>query len=469
MMGRNCTMRLTWTLLLLLILLPVYVQAAGIFVDSQVVCRVRPGADPDTVAATVEALVEDGIESVDTYLLRYRAPIEVDSIVQLLIVNPDVLEAHPNFIIHLNLDQVSQPFVDGDQTNQAFVDGISPARYFGQYAETNMYMDSAHHINGGDGTVVAIIDGGCDITNPVFEDRISDDGFDFVEIDYEPWVNTGTSANHGTFVAGIVARSAPDASLMIIRCFDASGTGTSFDIAHGIYYAAEHGADVINMSFGMDRYNSTIAEAIGTVYYGYGVVMTAAAGNSGAEMDRFPASHPLVLSVAAVDSNDFITEFTNYALSVAVTAPGEDIYSSLAGGNIWGWWSGTSFSTPFVSGLAALLKSMQPDDSPYSIMETIMRASDDIDYLNPAYTHLLGSGRVNFLNTIYLPGDANGNGYVNLGDAVYLVNYIFKGGPAPWPPESGDANCDGASNIGDAVTLVDYIFRNGPAPVRCDW
>jgi thermitase len=462
-------MRLTRILLLWLIMLPACVQATEIYVDSQVVCRVQPGADPDTVAATVEALVTDGIESAATYLFHYRTPTPVDSVVQRLIENPDVVEAHPNFIIRLNLYQVSQPFVDGDQTNQAFVDGISPAHFFEQYAESNLLMDSAHLINRGEGTVIAVIDGGCDSTNPVFEGRIDDASFDFVDIDYDPWVNSGLTADHGTFVAGIAARSAPDASLMIVRCFGVSGSGTSFDIAHGIYYAAEHGADVINMSFGMDRYNSTIAEAIETAYYQYGVVMTAAAGNSGMELDRFPASLPCVLSVAAVDSADIKTDFSNYGFTVSLTAPGENIYSSLAGGNIWGWWSGTSFSTAFVSGLAALLKSMHPDIDPNAAVETILRATDNINDVNPAYTLLLGDGRVNFLKTIYLPGDANGSGGVNLGDVVYLVNHIFKSGPEPIPPESGDANCDGMVNIGDAVFLVDYIFRSGPEAVRCDW
>ncbi|MEZ5357822.1 MAG: dockerin type I domain-containing protein [Candidatus Zixiibacteriota bacterium] len=64
----------------------------------------------------------------------------------------------------------------------------------------------------------------------------------------------------------------------------------------------------------------------------------------------------------------------------------------------------------------------------------------------------------------YMCGDANGDLSLNVGDAVYLVNYIFKGGPPPDPIESGDANCDGSTNIGDAVYLVNYIFKGGPAP-----
>ncbi|MEZ5359256.1 MAG: M4 family metallopeptidase [Candidatus Zixiibacteriota bacterium] len=61
-------------------------------------------------------------------------------------------------------------------------------------------------------------------------------------------------------------------------------------------------------------------------------------------------------------------------------------------------------------------------------------------------------------------GDASGDGTINIGDAVFLINYIFKGGPAPDPIENGDANCDGSVNVGDAVFLVNFIFNGGPAP-----
>ena len=64
----------------------------------------------------------------------------------------------------------------------------------------------------------------------------------------------------------------------------------------------------------------------------------------------------------------------------------------------------------------------------------------------------------------YICGDANGDGFANVGDAVYIINYAFRGGPAPYIPGSGDANCDGNTNIGDAVYLISYVFRGGPPP-----
>ncbi len=66
----------------------------------------------------------------------------------------------------------------------------------------------------------------------------------------------------------------------------------------------------------------------------------------------------------------------------------------------------------------------------------------------------------------YMCGDANADEAINIADAVHLINYIFKGGPAPEPPCVGDASGDGAVNIGDAVHLINYIFKGGPAPVE---
>jgi hypothetical protein len=68
------------------------------------------------------------------------------------------------------------------------------------------------------------------------------------------------------------------------------------------------------------------------------------------------------------------------------------------------------------------------------------------------------------------PGDANGDGTVNIGDAVYMISYVFRGGPppTPYPLCSGDANCDCQLNIGDAVYIISYVFKGGPPPCTCE-
>jgi hypothetical protein len=76
-------------------------------------------------------------------------------------------------------------------------------------------------------------------------------------------------------------------------------------------------------------------------------------------------------------------------------------------------------------------------------------------------------GPVTLICPDFIPGDANGDMTVNVGDALYIVNYVFKSGPAPEPLEAADANCDVTVDVGDAVYLINYIFRGGPPP-GCD-
>jgi len=75
-----------------------------------------------------------------------------------------------------------------------------------------------------------------------------------------------------------------------------------------------------------------------------------------------------------------------------------------------------------------------------------------------------GADTLSFNVQVYVCGDANGDGEVNIGDGVYVINYVFKSGPAPEPIEAGDANCDTELNVGDAVYIINYVFKDGPAP-----
>lgn len=66
----------------------------------------------------------------------------------------------------------------------------------------------------------------------------------------------------------------------------------------------------------------------------------------------------------------------------------------------------------------------------------------------------------------FLRGDANGDSFINLGDIVFLIDYLFKGGTAPYPLIAGDVNNDGLINLGDLVYLISYLFRGGPPPAN---
>lgn len=167
---------------------------------------------------------------------------------------------------------------------------------------------------------------------------------------------------HGTMVAGLVRLVAPGAQIMPLRAFDGFGIGDSTDVVRAIYYAVDHGADVINMSFSMDRQSPAVGKAL-RYARDHGVVVVAAAGNRSSNEQTFPASDSRVVGVASSDDDDLLAEFSNFGPNNAdLTAPGVALVSSYPGGLYAAGW-GTSFSTPLVSGTAALLRFGLPDDA----------------------------------------------------------------------------------------------------------
>lgn len=105
----------------------------------------------------------------------------------------------------------------------------------------------------------------------------------------------------------------------------------------------------------------------------------------------------------------------------------------------------------FLSGYAGLI------DTSQRIYTASFRYSGD------PRTHIVDGG-ITFISPSFIVGDANGDHNVNVGDAVYLINFVFKAGPPPDPFEAGDANCDTSSNVGDAVFIINFVFKGGPEP-----
>jgi len=159
---------------------------------------------------------------------------------------------------------------------------------------------------------------------------------------------------HGTMVAGIVHLVAPQAKIMPLRAFLPDGSGYNSDILNAIYYAVNHGAKVINMSFNYTSYSSELKNAIDYAT-SQGVICVAAAGNSGEQTKVYPGAFKNVIDVASTDANDIQSTFSNYgAPPVWLAAPGEGIVTTYPFGTYAAGW-GTSFSAPLVTGTAALM------------------------------------------------------------------------------------------------------------------
>ncbi len=241
----------------------------------------------------------------------------------------------------------------------------------------------------GAGTIVADIDTGIDPTNPIFQGLLVD-GYDFTrnisggsemnDVQADPNLSQAQPATldqrtvavldqrtvavldgsaysdfgHGTMTAGIVHLVAPEAKIMPLKAFSANGTAYDSDILRAIYYAVANGANVMNMSFNYSSYSGELATAI-KYSNSHGVISVASAGNSGEDTVVYPGGLPGVIDVASTSNTDVQSTFTNYgAPPVWMAAPGEGIVTTYPWGTYAAGW-GTSFSTPFVAGTAALM------------------------------------------------------------------------------------------------------------------
>lgn len=175
---------------------------------------------------------------------------------------------------------------------------------------------------------------------------------------------------HGTMVAGLVHLAAPAASIMPLRVFDDHGNGQVYDVVRAIYHAVDHGADVINMSFSLERSSRELVQAI-SYARNHGVVSVAAVGNDGARTRVYPAGLGSTVGVAATDQSDGLSTFTNYGSGlVSLAAPGVALVSTFPNGHYAAAW-GTSFSTPLVAGTLALMEALVPDSDSAAVQEQV--------------------------------------------------------------------------------------------------
>jgi hypothetical protein len=183
---------------------------------------------------------------------------------------------------------------------------------------------------------------------------------------------------------------------MAVKALSATGYGTYADVARGIVYAVDHGARVINLSLGGDVDSSTLSDAVAYAV-GNGVVVTAAAGNSGTSAPTYPAAYPGVIAVGATDAQDARADFSNFGFWLTVMAPGVNITTTDFGGG-YADFTGTSPAAPFAAGAAALMLAVNPQlDSP-KVRAILAMTSDDLGA--PGFDTAFGWGRLNVARAV---------------------------------------------------------------------
>jgi subtilisin family serine protease len=386
---------------------------------------------------------------------------------------PDVEYVEPNYIVHA----LGAP----DDPGYTELWGLHNTGQLGGTPGADIRAESAWTITTGSRSViVAVIDSGIDIRHPDLEaniyvnpgeipgNGIDDDGngliddvhgWDFRNDDNDPSDDLG----HGTHVAGTIGAVGNNhtgvtgvnwaVSLLPLKFLGADGSGTEADAIAAIDYATRMGARIMNNSWGGRSSSQALLDAINAAGDA-GALFVAAAGNDGANADvapHYPAALNAanIVSVAATDPNDHLAGFSNYgAVSVDLGAPGVSILSTLPGGT-YGVYSGTSMAAPHVSGVAALIRAVEPGIDVVALKQRLLGT---VDHVAALAGKMVTGGRLNAFRPVS-PRESIPPGAITDLRVVSQTSYSLT---LAWTATGDD---------GDTGTATSYDIRYSTSPI----
>lgn len=431
----------------------------GARVPNRFLIKVTPGAEIEGVLVTHNATLVADMARAPWYLIESDVMIPDD-------------EEEMDLGGDDRLDFVEPDRVHGttEGTTQSFFPGSTALEYAEQPTTLRLELAAAQARSTGAGVVVAVLDTGVS-AHAAFAARLRTDGFNFVDgnadttdgpngIDDNGNDVIDEKTGHGTMVAGLVALVAPDAQILPIKVLNSDGTGTTSGVAEGIRYAVEHGADVINLSLYCPLESEIVNEAIEDATHA-GVVVVAGMPNQGRRSEVWPAVRSQVLSVTAVDDTDHLASFADHYPLVKLCAPGVHVYSTLPGDE-YGYGDGTSFSTAWVSGAAALVRGRTVFPASGAVArQLLLDTAVAVDTLNPRVAGEMGR-RLDVVAAVNATcmadmddgtGAGTPDGGVSIDDLLYYVNAFEQGVVA--------ADMDDGSRTGTpdgGVTIDDLLY-----------
>jgi serine protease len=350
------------------------------------------------------------------YRASYDGNSNIVTVINALLKDDQILYAEPSYIYKTS-------FVTNDPAynNQYYLDKVMAPQAW------DVLRNAAN-------VIIGIVDSGSDLQHEDLADNIyintkdpingiDDDGDGYID-NYYGWDFVGNSAatmipdnnpdvtsdttEHGVHVSGIasaisnngkgVASIAYNAKLMIVKTGADNNGRAIYKGYEGIKYAADHGATVINCSWGGTG-GGQFGQEIIDYAVSKGCLVVAAGGNDATDVPDYPAAYKGVLAVAAVATNDVKSSFSNFGNVIDISAPGSSIYNTV-NGNKYGYKSGTSMAAPLVASAAALVKVKYPNYTGIQIGEVLRTTADPIDNLNPTFAGRLGKGRLNVYNAL---------------------------------------------------------------------
>ncbi|NOV04410.1 S8 family peptidase [Paenibacillus planticolens] len=227
--------------------------------------------------------------------------------------------------------------------------------------------------------VVAVVDTGVDLTHPDLVGNLVD-GVNLLQPTKKPMDDNG----HGTNVAGIIAASinndkgiagiAPNTKIMPIKALEADGTGGEAKLGEGIKYAVDHGAKIVVLSLGLNKYSDYLANIV-QYAEDHNVLLVAAVGNESMSV-KYPAAYPTVLAVGGVRSDKQPDPRSNFGPELDLVAPW-DVYTTALGGG-YQYQDGSSMSAPQVAGAAALVWGKFPALSAYQVRSQLEQTTENL-------------------------------------------------------------------------------------------
>jgi len=378
-------------------------------------------ANAEVGASVMTDYTEAGIPGMQ--LVQVKG-VPVSTAIQEYTANPNVLYAEPDYLVTLPPEQADKISSTVDSLEVASLrtpndpefslqwglKNTGQAPFYGKYGADIKAPDAWGTTTGSSSVIIAVVDTGVDYThsdlaaniwknsgeipnNGIDDDRNGyvDDvrGWNFVSNNNNPMDDHG----HGTHCAGSIAAVGNNnrgitgvcwnAKIMPLKFLSASGNGRVSDAISAILYANRMGAQVISNSWGGTQFTQALKDAIDASP----AVVVCAAGNSGQNSDKYPQypaalSSSNIISVAATDNKDNLAGFSNYGTSsVDLAAPGVNIRSTYKNGQ-YQYLSGTSMATPYVSGVAGLLKAAYPSMTKNQIRDRILNTVDRLSSLS---------------------------------------------------------------------------------------